>query len=947
MTYGCRSRQDPFKFYSEFDNEEESWTNDFAENWQQEVSGKNLDRYVLWLQQSLNKSLNLRLVEDGDFGTRTRNALWTFRRRARLRSSGDVVCVDTERALVAAGANPPPGMVQARTSETTPPALTVYVDIPLQIRLGNAKSMTGIFLPDGFCPLPQVDLIVFLHGFKVRVHKPEFSVSEYWKLREFLLREEVNGSQKNVILVAPTLGPQNQPGSLTCPGGFDNFLDQVLLALKQHGPYAGQQTSPSIRNIILACHSGSGGVMRAIALGSDTSANKIQECWAFEPANMGDASGWKKWAGSRSQNKLYIYYLPGMSGQRLCAALMGRSVPKPGQVSCATNIFAERASAAHDEVPRTHLKDRIQGAPFLLGKSSCQVTRSELGWAGEEEMPASTVPYTRSDQDSLFFETPPPNSLRQSLGRAGQWFRAGGMILVLPDNEAQPDYEMSAIASRGARPLPGRRILAYTTKDVIDNRISVPAQHSLVRLSKNPATNADAVGMLDEIKTGRLAGISCVNWKLPAQRALRLGLSWWTVIPKSEDAVLMLDPGNLLTGPPLIAFRRELDPDCGLLQGEKRFAASPARLDAALLKAGASYKLWRAAQNPDQRTRCFIAPALNGGVLTEVDAPKLDSTRTLNNVVPALLCQAATPASCIETGTDASLSVLLGVPARDLTKVQARDIAVRLVEANLLTIQPPPKFDQTCKVLQPGPKQLVKIQPPIIDRVTFLSLSRDQRTGRVVARQTPMPELDLRLVVLLFDLARFLRLTWGVTEIHHIGVGSSGTHVGRLALDFGGVSGNLTPDVTRFAESLRGPFKLNVLRDWGNKDVEFPAGTCRKGWPSKIGGIDFRDTRYRLDPDQNICANRTDRDSILAFQIFRDIYSFATFHCTDKGTLDPKCKPKIDPQECVRCIGKHPQGPPPTIIGKPSQCIVHPDHPNPGLRAVHLDHIHMEIPLPE
>ena len=134
------------------------------------------------------------------------------------------------------------------------------------------------------------------------------------------------------------------------------------------------------------------------------------------------------------------------------------------------------------------------------------------------------------------------------------------------------------------------RVLTYSTADVIDKRISVPAQHSLVRLSKNRTTNADAIGMLYAVKTGQLAGIYCVNWKIPAQRALKFGKSWWTIIPKDEDAILMFDPDNPSTGRPLIAFRRELSPDCGLLKGEKRFVGSPARLDAALLK------VWRASQ---------------------------------------------------------------------------------------------------------------------------------------------------------------------------------------------------------------------------------------------------------------------------------------------------------------------------------------------------------------
>jgi hypothetical protein len=137
-----------------------------------------------------------------------------------------------------------------------------------------------------------------------------------------------------------------------------------------------------------------------------------------------------------------------------------------------------------------------------------------------------------------------------------------------------------------------QRVLTYTTKDVIDNRISIPAQHSLVRLSKNPVTNADAIGILEEIKAGRLGGIYCVNWKTPAERALKFGKTWWTVIPQAEDAVLMLNPDNPLIGQPIIALRRELDPNCGLLQNEKKFAASPSKIDAAILKTWTSYKVW-------------------------------------------------------------------------------------------------------------------------------------------------------------------------------------------------------------------------------------------------------------------------------------------------------------------------------------------------------------------
>jgi hypothetical protein len=167
------------------------------------------------------------------------------------------------------------------------------------------------------------------------------------------------------------------------------------------------------------------------------------------------------------------------------------------------------------------------------------------------------------------------------------------------------------------------RLLAYSQADVIDPRISVPAQHALVRLSKNPVTSADAVGMVEEVKAGRLGGIFCVNWKTPAQRAVRFGKSWWTIIPPSEDAVLMLDPDGPPGAPPLIAIRRELDPDCGLRKDEKRFPASPGKLDAALMSAWAAYRLWRSGE---------LRPCGPDGPIG-----------TIPNVVPTSLCRLSVP----------------------------------------------------------------------------------------------------------------------------------------------------------------------------------------------------------------------------------------------------------------------------------------------------------------
>jgi len=58
---------------------------------------------------------------------------------------------------------------------------------------------------------------------------------------------------------------------------------------------------------------------------------------------------------------------------------MGKSVPERGQINCTPNVIAEKSTVKHDDVPRVYLKDRIQGAPFLVNKSNCPSSRTRKG----------------------------------------------------------------------------------------------------------------------------------------------------------------------------------------------------------------------------------------------------------------------------------------------------------------------------------------------------------------------------------------------------------------------------------------------------------------------------------------------------------------------------------------------------------------------------------------
>ncbi len=243
--------------------------------------------------------------------------------------------------------------------EVKPPAFTFYVNI----RLGDekpARPMTGIFIPENYQLQPQVDLILYLQGY--RYLYPSTSIDGYWSIHQppfWPLRLGVNQSRKNVILVAPTLGPRSEAGSLTALGGFDAYLDRVFLALMEHGPYRTARLQPTVGNIILAGHSGGGHPMRQAVLTCQRYSLNIRECWGFDCLyEDDDGTFWTEWAWSRPDSRLYIYYLSGTEDNS--KQLQRQSLP---------NVYIERSTArglrAHYWVPATHWRYRIQQTQFL------------------------------------------------------------------------------------------------------------------------------------------------------------------------------------------------------------------------------------------------------------------------------------------------------------------------------------------------------------------------------------------------------------------------------------------------------------------------------------------------------------------------------------------------------------------------------------------------------
>ena len=181
-------------------------------------------------------------------------------------------------------------------------------------RFVPVKPLTGIFIPRGFVPRREVDIVLYLHGHKNLKPGSEASMNEYWngsRFPYFALREEVKSSEQNVVFVAPTLGPLSQAGDLPTAKGFDSFLSKVLAALKQH--FAGRNARAEIQNIgkiIIAAHSGGGSPMIRIAeLKGSSNVSKIAECWAFDSMYGEGVEGrWANWAASRPNARLFAYY---------------------------------------------------------------------------------------------------------------------------------------------------------------------------------------------------------------------------------------------------------------------------------------------------------------------------------------------------------------------------------------------------------------------------------------------------------------------------------------------------------------------------------------------------------------------------------------------------------------------------------------------------------------
>ena len=131
-------------------------------------------------------------------------------------------------------------------------------------------STTLAFIPDYYKPEDSVDIIVYFHGWGNNVDKT---------LGKFHLIEQLHASGRKAVLITPE-GPKNSKdsfgGKLEEKGRFKLMVEEVLSKLSKE-----IDKNLSVRNIILAGHSGAYRVMSYILLHGGLT-GRIKEVYLFD-----------------------------------------------------------------------------------------------------------------------------------------------------------------------------------------------------------------------------------------------------------------------------------------------------------------------------------------------------------------------------------------------------------------------------------------------------------------------------------------------------------------------------------------------------------------------------------------------------------------------------------------------------------------------------------------
>jgi hypothetical protein len=193
----------------------------------------------------------------------------------------------------------------------------VLPTIYMKIRLNNTLARkVGVFVPGHFQPAAAVNLIAYFHGHIKGICQTDAKpfrkdgIEYYWNTPPFrCLREELDASEANAILIAPTLSTifgSNSPsrfGNLDENGKLDFLVNEVLTRLRDSKVLPANARAGKI---ILSGHSAGGAPMMKIMAATNVLNDNVAECWGFECLYFGTDT-WNAWL-SAHPNKQFRHF---------------------------------------------------------------------------------------------------------------------------------------------------------------------------------------------------------------------------------------------------------------------------------------------------------------------------------------------------------------------------------------------------------------------------------------------------------------------------------------------------------------------------------------------------------------------------------------------------------------------------------------------------------------
>lgn len=172
----------------------------------------------------------------------------------------------------------------------------VYQGVSYPAAKHYADSSTAFFIPKGFKPGAEIDVVIHFHGWRNSIAGAA---------RDFDLIGQFAASGRNAVLILPE-GPVNAPdssgGKLEDAGGFARFMDEAMSVLRQNRALDDAKRG----KVVLSGHSGAYRVISAIV---ETGGLKtgVDEVLLFD-ALYGQTERFQKWIEADPRRRLVVLY---------------------------------------------------------------------------------------------------------------------------------------------------------------------------------------------------------------------------------------------------------------------------------------------------------------------------------------------------------------------------------------------------------------------------------------------------------------------------------------------------------------------------------------------------------------------------------------------------------------------------------------------------------------